>query len=66
MTKLDTLSLAIQIEAQARVDVAFAKGKIAACHRATIAHLMPKFDTAEEAEAYTDGFNQTRAKFTAE
>lgn len=66
MTKLDTLSLAIHIEAGARTDLAAAKGKIAACHRATIAHLMPKFDTAEEAEAYIDAFQATRAEFTAE
>lgn len=65
MTKIDTLSLAIQIEASARVEIAKSKGAIAACHRATIAHLMPKFDTAEEAEAYTDAFQATRAKFAA-
>lgn len=65
MTKIDTLTAAIAIEQKARVAIADAKGQIAACHRATIAHLMPKFDTAEEGEAYAQAFQATRAKFEA-
>lgn len=66
MTKIDTLSAALTIEATARQEIAFCKGQIGRCHRKTIAHLMPKFETPEERDAYARGFADVEAKLTAE
>lgn len=66
MTKIAAATLALEIEAKARIELAFCRGQIGACHRSTIAHLMPKFETQEEADAYTRGFVSTRNELTAE
>lgn len=65
MSKTEATVLSIAIEQAARVAIAAAKGQIAALHRNTIAGLMPRFETTEEADAYTDSFQGVRAQLAA-
>lgn len=60
MSKTEAAALALHFAGEARVAIARAKGKLAACHRKTVAGLMPKFDTDEEADAWEEGFLDTR------
>ncbi len=56
MTKIEATTATLKIEQKAREEIAFCRGQIARCHRNTIAHLMPKFESAEEVAAYERGF----------
>lgn len=61
MTKIEATVAALQLAEKARIEIAFCKGQIAACHRTAVGDLLPKLGDAET-EAWHRGWADAKAR----